>query len=370
MPVAARPIIGIRPRTPGLLPIPVGTSAGSTNLSPSGIASGAAFGTATLSPGVVVLSPSGIGSAEVFGTAALSPGAVSLVPGGIGSAETFGTTTLSPGSVAVSPSGIASTAAFGTAALSPGAVGLSPSGIAPSETFGTATLVQPGSVAPPGIASGEAFGTAALTPGTMALSPSGIGSDVAFGIATLTPGSTSVTLSGIATAGVFGTPSLSGGLATPIRDYHLLADAVTRLAATGIFDAVYLAGPQEYAGRADFATLAFVYQVGWTEDDQGTTGDLADCYRTVEYRVAVIARDVDPTRRYMVLDRATAAAQNALSGVRLADASMPAMTRLRMGRYVAFPPPLGGVELRGEAQRILAGYAGHDDRDDVDELDP
>ena len=156
----------------------------------------------------------------------------------------------------------------------------------------------------------------------------------------------------------------------PLRDYHLLADAVSRLEATGLFDGVYLASPGEYAGQSTFVTLAFVYQTGFAWDDSGTTGDEADVYRNVEYRVAIIARDPDPTRRYARLDQAGAAASNALSGVRLADASMPAMTRLRMGRYVAFPPPLGGLELRGEAQRIVAGYQANDDRDDIDDLDP
>jgi len=173
-----------------------------------------------------------------------------------------------------------------------------------------------------------------------------------------------------AVSSVVATATATGDLGGPVRDYHLLADAVERLKATGLFDDVYLASPGEYAGVSTFTQLAFVYQTGFAWDDMGTTGDEADVYRTVEYRVAIIARDTDPTRRYARLDQAGAAASNALSGVRLADATMPVDTRLRLGRYVAFPPPLAGLELRGEARRIVAGYDANDVTDDIDDLDP
>ena len=263
----------------------------------------------------------------------------------VGPASSAGSFAATLGGVALAASGLASAAgsAASTFAATLAGVGLS----------AAATHAGPGG--------STASFNAALSGMTLSASASYAGPSS-------TAAAFTATLSGIRLAS--SVLYVAPGGSTPIRDYHLLADAVARLEATGLFDGVYLASPGEYAGQATFTQLAFVYQTGFAWDDQGTTGDEADVYRNVEYRVAIIARDPDPTRRYARLDQAGAAASNALSGVRLADASMPATTRLRMGRYVAFPPPLGGLELRGEAQRIVAGYQANDERDDIDDLDP
>lgn len=82
------------------------------NVTPAGIASAEAFGTAVLSGGPVTATPTGIASAEAFGTALLAMGIV--LPSGIASGEAFGTTAIAPGSLDISPAGIASAEAFGT----------------------------------------------------------------------------------------------------------------------------------------------------------------------------------------------------------------------------------------------------------------
>lgn len=86
-------------------------SAPTQTVSPSGIASAEAFGTAALSA-VITVSPTGIASGEAFGTALVNDGAVR--PAGIASAQAFGTATITPGPVTLSPTGIGSAENFGT----------------------------------------------------------------------------------------------------------------------------------------------------------------------------------------------------------------------------------------------------------------
>ena len=129
------------------------------------------------------ISPTGIASAEAFGTAVITTGAVDITPTGIASAEAFGTASLG---LDVTPSGIASEEAFGTAVLTTGAVDLTPSGIASEEAFGTAVVTQGFVLLPTGIPSTEAFGTAVITTGAVTVSPTGIASAEAFGSHTVT----------------------------------------------------------------------------------------------------------------------------------------------------------------------------------------
>jgi len=128
------------------------------------------------------ISPTGIASTEAFGTAVITTGAVDISPTGIASAEAFGTASLG---LDVTPSGIASEEAFGTAVLTTGAVDLTPSGIASEEAFGTAVITQGFVLLPTGIPSTEAFGTAVVTTGAVTVSPTGIASAEAFGSHTI-----------------------------------------------------------------------------------------------------------------------------------------------------------------------------------------
>lgn len=166
--------------------VPMGSSP--QTVSPSAIASGEAFGTATLTPGAVTVSPSAIGSAEAFGTPTIVQ---DVAPTGIPSDEAFGTASLSVGPVTVSPSSIGSAEAFGTASV-----------------FGDQTVTDAGA-----IASAEAFGTATIQPGTVTLLPLGIGTLEAFGTATVEGGDKTVYPTGIETAEAFGTPTVEGGQA-------------------------------------------------------------------------------------------------------------------------------------------------------------
>lgn len=126
----------------------------SQTVSPSGIATAEAFGTAVVTR---VISPSGIASGEAFGTPALS---LSIALTGIPSAEAFGSTNVFS---LVSPTGIPSGEAVGTPSLIYNQT-VSPSGITSAETFGSISLQlgYPQSMTMIGIVSSETFGFATV----------------------------------------------------------------------------------------------------------------------------------------------------------------------------------------------------------------
>jgi hypothetical protein len=208
----------------------LGTGSSTQDISPGGIASAEAFGTAVIGRGPVDIAPGGVASAEAFGTATLNS-TNTIAPGSIASAEAFGTATISttneilPGGIAsgeafgnavvalqgtqiVQPTGIASAEVFGTATITPGSVDVAPSGIGSAEAFGTAVITAEATIAPAGIASGEAFGTAAITPGAVSILPSGIASAEAFGTPTVTDSSAGLIIAppGIPSGEAFGQP--------------------------------------------------------------------------------------------------------------------------------------------------------------------
>lgn len=88
-------------------------AAGQT-VSPTGVASGEAFGTATVQPGPVTVSPTGVASSEAFGTASVSIGVPTISPAGVVSSEAFGSPTVAG---PVSAFGIASAELFGIPAV-------------------------------------------------------------------------------------------------------------------------------------------------------------------------------------------------------------------------------------------------------------
>jgi hypothetical protein len=88
-----------------------------------GIASGEAFGSASITAGAVSISSGGITSLEAFGSSAITSGGLVLISGSITSEEAFGSASLSVSAVSASPGGIASSEAFGSATLAEAAGG-------------------------------------------------------------------------------------------------------------------------------------------------------------------------------------------------------------------------------------------------------
>lgn len=125
---------------------------GGQTVSPSGIASLEAFGTAKINQQI---RPTGIASAEVVPSPRINQ---QIRPGGITSAEAFGTPTISVGSLpsqTISPPSIVSGEAFGTAKVNQQ---IRPSGIPSQENIPSPRVNQ--QIRPPSITSLEAFGTA------------------------------------------------------------------------------------------------------------------------------------------------------------------------------------------------------------------
>jgi hypothetical protein len=201
-------------------------------VAPAGIASGEAWGSTTLTPGAVSVAPAGIASSEAFGSASVQFGAVSVAPTGIASSEAFGSATVAPGAVAASPAGIGSAEAVGAQTIQPGAVSIAPAGIASGEAFGSAsiakaitsagaiasaeafgssTVVVVTTVAPTGIPSAQAFGATTVQPGAVSVTPTGIPSAQAFGATTAAPGAVSAAPAGIASGEAWAAPILTTG---------------------------------------------------------------------------------------------------------------------------------------------------------------
>jgi hypothetical protein len=113
------------------------------------------------------ISPAGISSTNAFGTAAVSRGAVNIAPVGISSTNAFGTATVLLGGA---PQSITST------------------GIASTNAFGVTTVLASANITPVGIASTTVFGvpSVSVTGGTLIIAPAGIASTTAFGLAVVT----------------------------------------------------------------------------------------------------------------------------------------------------------------------------------------
>lgn len=150
-------------------------------VAPTGIATGEAMGADTVVPGPRVLSPTGLASAEAFGVASMYQG--TLYPVAIASAEALGNPTIVRGVVALSPTGIATGQAVGVPAVS-AIIAVTPTGIASAGVMGNQAISTVVVLSPTGIASAQAFGVAVVN-SVIAVSPVGIASAQAFGAATL-----------------------------------------------------------------------------------------------------------------------------------------------------------------------------------------
>lgn len=148
---------------------PLLPSTGPQGITPPGIASGEAFGSAGLHGGIVVVIPPGIASAQAVGRPTVVRGTVVVTPAGITSREAFGTPTVtfgrtSPARQTLAPAGIPSQEALGRANVTQKTKpGIYPVGWAELELFGTPAIVlvpPPNRLTPSGIVSAAAFGQA------------------------------------------------------------------------------------------------------------------------------------------------------------------------------------------------------------------
>lgn len=221
------------------------TPSSGTTLSPSGIASAEAFGTAVASTTLTV-SPDGIASVEALGSPVVST-ILTVTADGIASTGVFGTPAAT-GYLLATADGIASVEAFGTPAISTAYTATS-TGIASAESFGTPAATGALTVSPSGIGSAEAFGTPAASV-TFIASPAGIDSGETFGTPVMS-GVITLSPAGIDTAEAFGTPFATGSPVTAtavgigtLEDFGVpTANKKIKLSPTGIASAAAMGTP-------------------------------------------------------------------------------------------------------------------------------
>jgi hypothetical protein len=151
--------------------------ANDSTVSPSGVPSGQALGTPTVTA-VGRIFPGGVVSGEAFGTPTIGT-LQNLSPSGVTSREAFGTPTI--GTLrTVSPSGVPSGQALGTPAVRSV---ISPIGVPSGQALGTPTVTARKTLSPSGVVSGAAFGTPTMTGGRFdqTVTATGIDSGEAFG---------------------------------------------------------------------------------------------------------------------------------------------------------------------------------------------
>jgi len=180
------------------------------SVSPSGVASTAALGAASIALALSIVA-SGIASVAAIG-APLLAFVDSVQASGIASTAAIGAPSVDAGSAAqeANPSGIAPTSALGAPGLALAYV-LAPSGIASTSALGAPTLALASSVSPTGVSSTAALGAPGVDqPGT--INPSGIASTAAIGAPAIAQ-PISAAPSGIPSTAAIGAPSavLSGG---------------------------------------------------------------------------------------------------------------------------------------------------------------
>lgn len=204
----------------------------------------------------VHVTPSGVASAEAFGTAQLNLAIAGV--GNIASLEAFGSHVVSSGATVVSGAGnIASLEALGSASVVPGGVTVSGAGaIASLEALGTAqlNLVLTGAGA---IASLEALGSATVVPGLVTIAGAGaIASGEVVGEALVTAGGSVITGAGnIAGVEAFGTATLTTGPVS-ITGVGAIASAEALGGAVVQSGQVFIAGPGGIASEEVFGAPA------------------------------------------------------------------------------------------------------------------
>jgi hypothetical protein len=154
-------------------------------------------------------------------------------------------------------------------------------------------------------------------------------------------------------------PSTSSGRSVGgFRDHDVFASICEALAATGEFADVVLGEVVDQGNYgADRIPLAVITPVQWDESDES---DPINLVRRVSYRLTLIVRDENPGSRFDFLDRLSSVVQNALDGSALNGGCLPALSKLRQGRYDQGPGhPEQRLTLLGEFSYIVGGFQDH-----------
>ena len=228
---------------------------GSQGVSPSAIASTAAYGSPAITVGPVTIAVTGIASTLAYGSPTVTPGAVTIVVSGLASTAAYGSPTVTPGTATIVPSGLASTAAYGALTITTGPVVVVPSSVSSAAAFGAATIT-PGAVTvvPIGVASAAAFGALVVVPPPSSVSPTGIASTAAYGSPTVTPGAVIIEATGLSSAVAFGGAELT-------RFFNISGSGIASTAAYGspVVTATVDFSPTGIASTAALGTPGIAY---------------------------------------------------------------------------------------------------------------
>jgi hypothetical protein len=108
---------------------------------------------------------------------------------------------------------------------------------------------------------------------------------------------------------------------------------------------------------ASSSPIAIVTPDRWTEYDDA---DPTVIVRQVFYVVTLLVRDEQAGLRYNALDRFSSIVMNALDGSSLNGGCLPALTKIRQGRYdTSSRHPEQRLQLRGEFSYLIQSFTTH-----------
>ena len=153
-----------------------------------------------------------------------------------------------------------------------------------------------------------------------------------------------------------------GAAISPYRDGHAFDAIIAALINTGEFAAaVFGASPDRIAAGSDATPLAVITPEAWLELDDV---DPIVIVRQVAYTLAIVVRGEEPAARYGQLDRLSCVVLNAVNSLDLGGACLPALTRIRRGRYEPDSKhPEQRLLLTGEFTYLIPSLNGHNTSD-------
>jgi hypothetical protein len=220
-------------------------------ISPSGTASGVAFGDSSVSSGAGLVAPSGITSSESVPSPTVQPQTATVSPNGIASAAQPGSPQFN---LDINGQGISTQAALGQPRIDESVqpVGI-PSQAAPGEPI--VGVAGANTIQPSAVPSSEQFGSAAVVPQAANVSPLGIGSQEAHGSTTVVPDATSINPNSIPSSESVPSPLIQPDAAQinvfGIPTAVIFGDADVAASETQIV------GPQSIQSSVDFGSALF-----------------------------------------------------------------------------------------------------------------
>lgn len=115
--------------------------------------------------------------------------------------------------------------------------------------------------------------------------------------------------------------------------------------------------PEQRAAGPARTPVVVITPDSWSELDDA---DPVEFVRQVSFSLTLIVRDEDVLTRYESLDRLSCLVQNVLDGTNLGGVCIPALTKIRNGRFdPGSKHPEQAMILRGEFSYMIPAFNGH-----------